>query len=596
MASTNFQDGQSTTPIVAAWLNDVNVAVYEALGVGGVAPTTPDIVLRNLVSGKIISSIAALRAYTTSGATSAFVTSYYGDNKGGGGAFTLVTGAAAGTYVDNGGTIIVPMGGNGSAAWLRVVSDSGISILDFGADPSGVTDSSHALLAACASLGPSGGTIHIPQGPYKFLIASNTPIPSNVTLKGGYSLVGSPQNNASAPYGNLTALMIASTVTVTLSGGSGVDGVLIYRAGMTFPAADSSLFAGVALTAGGDDVFCINSMILGFNKAFYSSGFQRPRVSHLYHDNNNGIEITNCLDIPYLFENHAWPFATIAAGGAYTNHIRSGTAYYLHDIADWAKSTNNFSWGYLRGHHVLNANSVTMAFPGHDNAYSTVPEYANSIGIVVEGTSQDARIISPQTAAQAGQGIYINTSAGLETTIIGHDCWGGSTHAVLIDSGDVNLIGGTKRGLANGITVNNAASRVFIDGQRFQQITGLPVNPAVATSNVHVGANNDFGDFTAAVSAPNLTSPAIVSADPLPIPNSWDVITVTGTTNFGSLDYGYAGRTVHLIFTGILTVFSSTGGVNGMRLSGGTNYTSSAGSTLTLTHNGVQWYETGRSN
>src|SRR5512139_1187658 len=38
---------------------------------------------------------------------------------GGHGNFRAVTGAAPGTYTDNNGTIIVPTGGDGSAAWLR---------------------------------------------------------------------------------------------------------------------------------------------------------------------------------------------------------------------------------------------------------------------------------------------------------------------------------------------------------------------------------------------------------------------------------------------------------------------------------------------
>jgi hypothetical protein len=42
---------------------------------------------------------------------------------GGGGTWRGVTGAAPGTYTHNGGTVIVPSGGNGSAAWLREYDD-----------------------------------------------------------------------------------------------------------------------------------------------------------------------------------------------------------------------------------------------------------------------------------------------------------------------------------------------------------------------------------------------------------------------------------------------------------------------------------------
>jgi hypothetical protein len=46
MADTTFAD--QSTPIVASWLNDINISVYRAIGAGGVAPTTPAIVRTNI--------------------------------------------------------------------------------------------------------------------------------------------------------------------------------------------------------------------------------------------------------------------------------------------------------------------------------------------------------------------------------------------------------------------------------------------------------------------------------------------------------------------------------------------------------------------
>ena len=40
---------------------------------------------------------------------------------------------------------------------------------------------------------------------------------------------------------------------------------------------------------------------------------------------------------------------------------------------------------------------------------------------------------------------------------------------------------------------------------------------------------------------------------------------------------------------------NGTGAVTNMRLDGGSNFAAAAGSCLTLRHNGVQWYEVGRS-
>lgn len=48
MTSTVFRDKDTTTPIVATWLNDINNAVYGGLGAAGVTPTTPAGVRANI--------------------------------------------------------------------------------------------------------------------------------------------------------------------------------------------------------------------------------------------------------------------------------------------------------------------------------------------------------------------------------------------------------------------------------------------------------------------------------------------------------------------------------------------------------------------
>jgi hypothetical protein len=77
-------------------------------------------------------NIAALRAATPVSGIVTNVEGYYSTNDGGGGVFYGVSGVAPGTYVDNGGTIILPSNGDGSTAWLRAI-DAIISARMFGA-------------------------------------------------------------------------------------------------------------------------------------------------------------------------------------------------------------------------------------------------------------------------------------------------------------------------------------------------------------------------------------------------------------------------------------------------------------------------------
>jgi len=130
------------------------------------------------------------------------------------------SGASIGTYVDNGSTIIVPTGGNGSAAWLmgtppsseymgytqgstgsvsRTVASKlqeSVSVLDFGADPTGVADSTAAFSAAGSSDGTGVVEVEVPIGTYK-LNANPTPtgivtwvVRSGATFTGVGSLNG----------------------------------------------------------------------------------------------------------------------------------------------------------------------------------------------------------------------------------------------------------------------------------------------------------------------------------------------------------------------------------------------------------------------
>lgn len=88
-----------------------------------------------------VSSPTSGDVYTTAYALNA------GD--GGGGVWTFVDGAGAGTYVDNTGTVIVPSGGDGSGAWLRQF-DTYIDCRWFGV---GTVDDSAAIQAAMDAAG-----------------------------------------------------------------------------------------------------------------------------------------------------------------------------------------------------------------------------------------------------------------------------------------------------------------------------------------------------------------------------------------------------------------------------------------------------------
>ena len=222
MTSTVYIDYSPQTPIRASWLNDVNVTVYQALGAGGIAPTTAAQVIANLGiptltqlaasngatlvgsgTGTVASVLAslqladytALRAYAGD-RQSVYVTGY------------LVTAAPSGiagafvrddhdtTSADNGGTIIVDAL---ARRWKRQY-DGGVSVLWFGADPTGVTDSTATIQAAvnyagslvtAAALGdPVNGVDVLMRGVFKTTGPIIIDQPNvNVVGQGGCSII-----------------------------------------------------------------------------------------------------------------------------------------------------------------------------------------------------------------------------------------------------------------------------------------------------------------------------------------------------------------------------------------------------------------------
>lgn len=124
----------------------------------------------NTDSVQIVTNVAALRNIPPSLSLRIQTRGYYIDEDGGGAQYFPKVGASAGTYVHNGGTVILPNGGDGSSAWLIDLS-SDLSVLQCGADRTGVVDSTSAFNIATQATIPWSSALEynitIPSGKYK---------------------------------------------------------------------------------------------------------------------------------------------------------------------------------------------------------------------------------------------------------------------------------------------------------------------------------------------------------------------------------------------------------------------------------------------
>lgn len=154
IVNTNFSTG---TTISSAWLNGVNDFV------NGQNQTTP-------IPNRVVTSIAALRAISKVNYNQVFVTGYYAQGDGGGGAYYLDVSDT--TSADNGGTIIVAAdGGRWKLVWY-----GSVSALQFGAKPdAGTTDNStvFANMRAWVAAGALKNKLRFPTGNYGYSVSPN---------------------------------------------------------------------------------------------------------------------------------------------------------------------------------------------------------------------------------------------------------------------------------------------------------------------------------------------------------------------------------------------------------------------------------------
>ncbi len=127
---------------------------------------------------------------------------------------------------------------------------------------------------------------------------------------------------------------------------------------------------------------------------------------------------------------------------------------------------------------------------------------------------------------------------------------------------------------------------VFID--RNTCTKDIYYDPAeAAAGEVIVGTNIKSGS-TRVIGAQVM--PTVASASALTLPLGADAFTISGTTSITSVSAtGWIGRTVRLVFSGILTF---TDGSN-LKLNG--NFVTTADDTITLVCDGTNWFEVARS-
>jgi len=482
----------------------------------------------------------------------------------------------------------------------------------FGALGNGVRDDTTAVQAAINSLGPAGGRVILSSNK-KYRISSNLTLSPSCHLEGQQNMIGSNGYNYYTNYDAIgSSIRLDANATINLRAGSSISKMLILQSNLNYMSPTS--FRGTALTINGtpggtaanviagDDVTINDVMILGFNQAIFANNVQRLRVTQCNIDSNNGIIVNAAYDVPYINRVHCWPFATIAkvAQGVAPNPggnalTRIGTAFKFQNGVDWGKITDCFSYGYYRGFWLDSVNSCELTGCGADN----VPEAgkfppanafitSGSIGFLVTGGSTDSLLTGCQSASNE-KGFYINTSDNLPTQLVNCSGWANRDQSVLIEGGDVTIIGGIFRQSGFGVKNDDFVSNIIIQNARFSDIDTKPVQ-SISSSTVLDGVHfeNWSNSSPAIFPTSNLT---ISTSNVITIPNEGDFFNITSASGLGNVQYGWPGRTVTFKFNSNVIVLQSTGATNQIYLKTAANTLVETNSVLTIVSDGTSWYQ-----
>lgn len=414
-----------------------------------------------------------------------------------------------------------------------------VNVLDFGADPTGATDSTTAFVNAAAALGTNGGTINFHGW---FLLNSGLSIPDNVRLRGDW-IPGAITNGNFVVSTVTSALIVNPTYGIKLGNRDGVEDALIITtalapggscalpfANATVAASCVSAFSGTAFAPNAssgtfNDHRLENLLVLGFNYTYLGGStspaqvLSRPVFRRIYGDTTNGISVQNVGDTGRAEDLHFWPFTTVdlANAGNTSLFYRTGTAFYTGPASTWMKWDDADEFGYAFGHVVNGSNNVHQTHCGADSTGSNT-----SVGFLYQGSISFTECDHCTITGQGDTGFRLaaTTGAGYTGILLTSPIANGNNST----NGYIDIQSGNYA-ISNGLfTDNSSVGHIKLESGAG---AGAIVNPIFANN---AGNPAVFGDATA-LSKMQLINPTYAGTSSSQLPNSLANLNVAGALN-----------------------------------------------------------------
>ena len=546
----------------------------------------------------VLTNIAALRLLAVTPSYNVLLNGYYTNGDGGGGYFYPAYGALPGHYVDNGGTIIVPTGGDGSSAWLRVPAAS-MTLAQFGAKGDGTTDD-HAAIQAALNAAGNNMTVYL-QGTSGsiFYSASSFTVAIGVTLAGlgwlnesGFNPV-TQIGPALAPFES--TILLGSGATINCEQLCSIRDLHILPYGMTFPQSNSIGWTGTAITIINPCVTLQRIQIVGFAQAVYAVGCARLFCSRVLFDCNNGIHVESSVDPTYLEYCEGWPWASSGYTGPITTLAqqtalwgRSGVGFRYVTQNDAGQSAYCFTFAYSVGHRITNISGMRFVGCGSDGPADPAAGYT---GVIVEGNVDNNYFTNCAFVSQA-YNMKLNLVAGNRPVfLIGCIVGSSAFDNIQILKGSIYAQNTTFGGSVSGLAINmyGADSGLSIDGCYFNNYPSALIFNNDNSPYIWISQNNSTSGLTVPVYSPAQTFYDLTAQATVNLPIQGNYFRISGATTITAFTGGWPGRTVTFVFIGGNTVASS----GTLHLS--STFSTTSSDTLTLICDGQVWYEVSRS-
>jgi hypothetical protein len=526
-------------------------------------------------------------------------------------AFLLLLAAGAVAWAQNTGVnppvgaVWTYLGATYGAGWAPNGAGGAPTVESFGADPTGVGDSSAAILACANYVSTNGGGYCRMLPSSKILINSSITFPAASGLDCAQGALGNPGVDwTTSPYDKIGGIRLASTATISYNSMFLWRNCLTYRKGMTFPAVDASAYAGTAFQAvsnggaGANDAVFENDLTIGFNLILAAVG-DRLRINGFYADGNSCITLNHSFDSSSLEHIHCYPYGTVATNGcgpATTNCQRSGTGIAVYAESDDTTFGNDvMALGYLTDFYingtnlhigklwsdyagVPNANAIGVKFgPTADQTtIGSIMSYASTTGVDVDASTGRIQIGSMVFQGNAGDCMHLLGGFMKIGSFVSHGC--GAWH----------INDGNSTGDLSIQTLD------FYNFQTSSKPCPIGLTTGITTDHAFFGRVTGDNSFSCVIGGNTLLQPGLTIAGTfLTLSNGattsthYVVVGATGTVN--SMSESYGSRPVTLFFqnSGLTITQSTTGCTVGQFLNiGNANITTVAGRPYTFFFDG----------